>query len=73
MHWLYEPTQIPVYQELLNPGCGVIHPFRIQLPKDGRLEIPIGVSVAMLDESPTHATLVADIPSFLAQALAREK
>ena len=70
--WRYNPTQIHVSAELLNPDCAFIHPFNIELPTDGRLELPIQVAIAMLDAPLTHLVLTAHIPDFVAEAVARK-
>jgi len=70
--WRYKPTQIHVNAEWLNPDSGVIHPFNIELPTDGRLQVPIEVAVAMTDAPVTRAVLAAHIPDFVAEALARK-
>jgi hypothetical protein len=70
--WRYNPTQIHVTAEWLNPDSGVIHWFNIELPTDGRLQLPIEVAVAMMDAPVTRTVLVADIPELVAEALARK-
>jgi hypothetical protein len=67
--WIYQPTYVGVAADGLNPGSAMIHHFNIGLPRDGRLQVPISVTVGMVDEPPVSVMLVAHIPDVVAEAL----